>query len=263
MSRSFLSRAALRVLVCVSSFALDVVLGLGYKICNAVRPRPAPEAPAAAPSSTGGAEAEDVRPALLLLHGSSGSQEQFLVSRFALEPHFRRVYAPDLLGACDIPAYARQVRDFVERAGVRGPLVVVGLSMGGLVGAHFAETFARDADARVSVQGVFTVCSPFGGAPLLSLVPDALKPARHRDMTPRSAFLRELRRRVRTSDTPYFMFGSDGDVHVPAEYSHLEKEAGYACGRRVQVHHRFGGHITMALRPAVYREIARLAQTCR
>ncbi|MCB0055487.1 MAG: alpha/beta hydrolase [Caldilineaceae bacterium] len=101
-------------------------------------------------------EAAGPGPALLFVHGSTGSHTSFLPFMLQLERH-AHVYALDLRGhglsgrapgAYQLPDYGRDVAAFVNKV-VGGPVFVAGHSLGGLIALWLA---AQHPD---QVRGVF------------------------------------------------------------------------------------------------------------
>lgn len=156
-------------------------------------------------------------PPLLLVHGSGTSECQWLAARL----WWYRRYAIYSVQLNAIPApstdsirtYATvlsaKVEEVWKQHGQR-PMTLVGASMGGLVCAYYAET---DPLARQRIAHVVTVGTPFDGAPALRWLDFGT--TRHKEMTPDSAFLRELAARMRTTPHYYTCFGSRYDVQVP------------------------------------------------
>jgi pimeloyl-ACP methyl ester carboxylesterase len=108
------------------------------------------------------AEAGDAAPALVIVHGATGSYASFLPLLPALAQH-AHVYAIDLRGhnlsgrtpgAYQVPDYGRDVAAFL-RTVVGKPAVVAGHSLGGLVTAWLA------ASAPDLVQGIVLEDPPF------------------------------------------------------------------------------------------------------
>ncbi len=102
------------------------------------------------------AEAAGSGPALLFVHGSTGSHSSFLPFMRQLERH-AHVYALDLRGhglsgrapgAYQLPDYGRDVAAFIESA-IGGSVFVAGHSLGGLVAVWLA------AHAPDRVRGIF------------------------------------------------------------------------------------------------------------
>ena len=87
-----------------------------------------------------------------------------------------------------IPAYAEQLKNKIHKNKDKH-IILFGHSRGGLVAAEFTEDLA--AEIGVTVQGVLTFGSPFGGSPLAAL-PFTLSRSVE-EMKPGSEYLSELR----------------------------------------------------------------------
>jgi pimeloyl-ACP methyl ester carboxylesterase len=106
-------------------------------------------------------------PALLCLHGTSGSLEAFAMNIEAYSEHFH-VYAIDMLGCGwtgkpDFPYmsadYARHALGFLDAAGVR-KASVVGVSMGALTGVYMADAAPGRIEKLVLVSPIGTIPAP-------------------------------------------------------------------------------------------------------
>jgi pimeloyl-ACP methyl ester carboxylesterase len=106
-------------------------------------------------------------PALLCLHGTSGSLEAFAMNISAYAEHFH-VFAIDMIGCGwtgkpDFPYmsadYAEHALGFLDAVGV-GKASVVGVSLGALAAVYMAKTAPERTDRLVLVSPIGTVPTP-------------------------------------------------------------------------------------------------------
>lgn len=123
------------------------------------------------------------KPAILLLHASSRNWTEWLVGIFYLcvwstfKGNVHRVYTMNYDGVISsdrnkgIDDYARgkvreKIKSIVAAADTNKQVVIIGHSMGGLIGEYYAANLA--AEDGVQVVGLFTIASPWRGSPLLT-----------------------------------------------------------------------------------------------
>lgn len=200
----------------------------------------------------------DTRPAILLLHGSGFNWTEWLVGIFYLcvmrrsrQGKRHRVYTMNYDGllsntaAAGIDDHARgRVREKIQSIfadqGIGGDvnmaskrLIIIGHSMGGLIGEYYASQVAT-LDG-VKVVGLFTIASPWQGSPLLTWLTNTFnhlrvsfcgrfvnnffnteKNKRYQQMVVGSPFLEQLRINAAASGRMYGFAGSSVDVMVPS-----------------------------------------------
>lgn len=186
-------------------------------------------------------------PVLFLLHGSGSNESQFIVAQHILRDLPVATINFQMRRDDPIQVAAQQLRNDIEKRQIRR-VVLVGMSMGGLVAAYYAERLA--ASANVKVERVITISTPFQGATLLKQrwLSAILNTTRHRQMNPGSVFLQELNAHIARSSIPYRTFGSTSDLHVFEECSYPDPEP-------VDHHHcccTYPGHIAITLKPNIY-----------
>jgi len=133
----------------------------------------------------------------------------------------------------------------------RKQICLIGHSMGGLIASYYAKNLAGNLNNNMVVNSslnnnlnsnlnnsitvnVFSISSPYGGAPLLNykIFKKILNTTRHKQMTPKSEFLTNLtsdiKEQCRTDSMNLFAnsvscrtitFGSEQDIHVPDSYA--------------------------------------------
>jgi pimeloyl-ACP methyl ester carboxylesterase len=98
-------------------------------------------------------------PPVVLLHGVAGSHRVFDLLAPFLEPH-RTVVRVDLLGYGNSPTpvgrytprrHVESVRATLRQAGIRGPVDVVGLSMGAILALELAATWPDEVASLVGI----------------------------------------------------------------------------------------------------------------
>lgn len=178
---------------------------------------------------------------LLLIHGSSNSHYQWFYTIDHLRNEYPscRIFVVNLgRQDCSIPEYASFVKQCIrairERTG-KNPLIV-GTSMGGLVGSLAAE----------ETEGEFTVVtinSPFQG---VNWMPSCFRQRRYADMKKDSYFLNRLYELLKVSKNRYLFCQARHDMVVgsvpcfpPANSS----------PRSFKIIETDGGHTTMILTP--------------
>lgn len=108
------------------------------------------------------------KPAVLMLHGTAGSWENFSANIAPLSEHFN-CFGIDMIGCgfsskpdidYEVPTYVKHARDFLAAVGVRRASVM-GCSLGAWVAARFALTHADMTDKLVllSAAGLFANAS--------------------------------------------------------------------------------------------------------
>ena len=190
---------------------------------------------------------------VLLLHGSGFNQSEWLGVKAYLSadrrvgPVYTVNYAYLLSGdkAATIQDYvARKVmpkiRAIFAECG-REQVILVGHSLGGLIGA---ET-ARQMD---EVLKVITICSPFGGVPLLSHC--CRSSMTDEQMRVDSAYLTALRGAVQEHPARYFHIGSRTDFIVPPERAVAVRDP-----KRRRIFDGIEGHWGIVASPRVWAEI--------
>lgn len=108
-----------------------------------------------------------------------------------------------------IETSARELAEKVLKNGDKD-IILLGHSRGGLVAAYFAEYLSKK--YGINVHTVIPICTPFEGSYLaawarpLALLSDSVK-----EIQPDSAFLTDLRNRIKDSDIRYFFCGAEKD----------------------------------------------------
>ena len=230
----------LRTLLTLLSVPIDLIVSLLYGIIAIERRVFGPRSHASI------SPPEKLKsPLLVLVHGFGANDVQFLLARCLLRP------LPSVcvnLSSESIETSAQELEDFVEQLHHQNveSIVLVGVSMGGLVAAWYAENRTR---SSVKILGIVTVGSPFRGAPLLRRVPAAWKSTCHCQMTPNSAFQHKLAQQIAISTYSYQTVGSRADFQVPDEYSSISKPPAHYR----HVSFPFPGHMMLTSWPTIWR----------
>lgn len=170
-------------------------------------------------------------PFLILVHGSSANQSEFLLARCYLKwLGWNRIYSLNLEDSAatghSIEQYAVgvllpfliQLSDQYHQVGGQGPLpvILIGHSMGGLVSEVVRQVLTQPDSNRdlISIQGMVTLGTPWRGAPALRLIPESHLSARHRQMAPHSAFIQCMKTQL---TVPVLCVTSQSDLHVPGQ----------------------------------------------
>lgn len=176
---------------------------------------------------------------ILLVHGSSGNQSEWLhaihhvektfpehpIYAFSLDLEYANGYQINgdsywttlevkrLAKAHNwtIQKYAQELEKRVRELNIKKP-ILIGHSMGGLICAEY-ERMTQNA------QCVIAFSSPFQGAPLLKHL--CISGVRHEQMTPGSEYLLELNEKLKNRPG-YLTIGSPQDYQVPNKYAKIE-----------------------------------------
>lgn len=201
------------------------------------------------------------QPKILLLHGSGFNWTEWIVGLLYLTMVWRRaVYVMNYAGLVSnergmgMDDYAQgPVRKRVQALFVgmaqseARRLVIIGHSMGGLIGQYYvAHVAALDS---VEVVGLYTIASPWRGSPLLARFPCLRGPKRYQQMAPDSVFLQQQLAMVPHGAHHRFA-GSSVDLMVPEPcYS----PTGVAPDARCSSH--WLGHYAQIASPFLWHEI--------
>lgn len=148
-----------------------------------------------------------------------------------------------------IDDFANQLKDKIAH-NQHQQVILMGHSRGGLVAAYYAEYLA--AAARVNVNAVFTIGTPFAGSDL-AMAPLTWLSTSVAQMQPNSQFLADLRAKLATTRIPYHYFAAENDAIVNHQScciaAHQEKLRTYDRHGHLSVmsSHRLMDHIAFQL----------------
>ena len=198
--------------------------------------------------------------AVLWLHGSGFNQSEFggvLLDQIfddRLGPFYTMNYAGLLSGekGATIQDYAKKVevkaQAIFQETGVRR-VILVGHSLGGLIAAEVAERLLP----REEVVKVITICSPFGGVPILDSCCETTPT--DTQMKVGSPYLLELTSRIRDRElrregVSYHHITSRLDLIVPPERAGAVRDKTKWC-----IFDGIEGHWGIIASPRVIREV--------
>jgi triacylglycerol esterase/lipase EstA (alpha/beta hydrolase family) len=197
---------------------------------------------------------------ILLLHGNGANELQFTYARYLLNQKFEgSVFSLQYDGVFVTDKQA-SIADLVERVADRckdifnktghSDIVIVGVSLGGLLGAYFKENLADILGTKVS--RMITIGSPFHGSPLLEYVRNMppWRSKRCEEMRVGSTFLSALREQVIKNLDDYIFIGSTEDLHVP--YSHAVIDG----GKTIKIEGL--GHSVFHTAPSIWTQVREL-----
>ncbi len=160
----------------------------------------------------------------ILLHGSGYNESEWLLGQLILPNVYTFNYA-HLFGndaTHDIRDYAegivaQKIKAICNTCKIN-KVNIIGHSMGGLIGAHYAE-FVASKD-NIHVSRIVTIGTPWQGTPVINKLPLSISSAkRYQDMMHQSKFLQLLIPAVESSINSrlrqYFCIGSPNDLMVP------------------------------------------------
>lgn len=221
------------------------------------------------------AAGEAGKPHIMLLHGSGFNDSEWVLVKAAIG---QKKYGSNSslnfdglvsnLAYMGIEDYAHKLRNEItqiKRLTGQTEFVFVGHSMGGLIGAYYAENFARD--DGVSVKHVISLGTPWRGSPLLNRMghkPDienqeitsetyAVTPKRYQQMCEGSAFRSQLIKQAMGSewmgDRAYYHVASSTDYASPAPSSYISHDP------RRQLEVSYLGHYGLVVSPRVLYQL--------
>lgn len=171
---------------------------------------------------------------ILQIHGSGFNEIEWAASwPWLSKKAYGSVFTLNLDGLASnehhmgIDDYARgkirdKIREILALTGMN-EIILVGHSMGGLAAAFYAENCA-ELDG-IKVRHVFTIASPWHGAPILNCQSENTKPKRYVQMTENSEFLKSLVQTALQSENAgmrnYYSMGTTMDFMVPGGSSLL------------------------------------------
>jgi pimeloyl-ACP methyl ester carboxylesterase len=115
-------------------------------------------------------------------------------------------------------------------------VILMGHSRGGLIAAHCAEYFAKD--AGVKVRAVIPICTPFGGSPL-AIAPLTWMSASVGQMQKDSPFLKGLQDKIEKSSVTYLYYAAANDSLVALSDCYVKTQVNHLT---VLDHH---GHVSI------------------
>jgi len=199
-------------------------------------------------------------PPILLLHGAGFNQSEWIVARYYLKKAgFRSIWSLNMdhvirprSNSMGIREYAYSkvrpfVRSIIKKTGKR-EIVIIGHSMGGLVGAYYKQCFAARDD--VVVKMVITISTPWHGAPLLSKFAAHSKNTARVDMTPGSELLSLLHSLTKPYAHEYRYVTSTADWAVPGSYG-----ISYARHTKQYLIYDWLGHYWTVLYPETWHKV--------
>jgi triacylglycerol lipase len=146
---------------------------------------------------------------VLLVHGYINTGAIWLYLKWKIR-NLGPIYTVDLKSPFNsIENHAKQLEKIVKRIEEetkRKELIIVGYSMGGLVGAYYAMHFAR----QEKIQKVITISTPFEGTQLARIAIGK----NGRQMAVGSSFVRKLKQEISQSKVPFFTIASKTDEIV-------------------------------------------------
>ncbi len=203
------------------------------------------------------------RPPVLLLHGSGFNQTEYVGLRSFLEKErlCGSIYSVDYAGLVTNEMedgweeyverkIVPQVQKIQEETG-RKDLIIVGHSMGGLVGATFAELGAAER-IQSNVLRVITIQTPWHGVPLLKFWRKKTKYKGSEQMRLQSPLRERLVVLAQTSDRVfkrYCSIGSSCDPAVPMTHAFINHDP----SRSFRLN--FGGHYGPIANLSVWKKI--------
>ncbi len=202
---------------------------------------------------------------ILLLHGSNFNESQWIIGRLFLnKPHYGSVFSLSYDGWITndanrgIEDYAGgKIREEIKRIKAltkSDELIIVGHSMGGMVGSYYAEHFAEQDGVRV--EHVISIASPWRGTPTLGCVEKISRyfsAKRFSQMSLNSDFRKNLVEKALTSERlhqrKYYDILSTTDYAVPHRSGSLTENPGR------QSFYSTLGHIAIVAVPSVWQKV--------
>ena len=200
---------------------------------------------------------------IVLIHGSGFNESQWIIgcqffkgkdygSVFSLSLDRHLFPNPDN----GIEDYARMVKvkvDGIKKLTGRNDVILIGHSMGGLVGCYYKELFASETE----IKKVISISTPWYGSPLLNMltrltkhaIPSIFKkPKRHCNMRNEEGVFDQLRERT-VSDSAYYNIYSKGNALVPFRRGQLRVNLGHSKK------YHFHGRFTSMISPGVWHQV--------
>lgn len=198
---------------------------------------------------------------ILLLHGSGFNQSEWVYGRqFLKKDEYGSVFSMNFDGLASncpnkgIDDYALKVRakaEEIKRLTGQEELIIIGHSMGTLVGEEFAQKHA--ASIGVKVSHVMSMGTPWGGAPPLELYSEEKKPKRYKHMSIGSEFRQNLVNRAvkaeRAGLRKFYCIGATTDPIAPEGYCNVTEDP------RRQKNYMYLGHYSLAASTRVWLQV--------
>lgn len=195
------------------------------------------------------------KPPVLLIHGYLHSSAAWHFIRKHLENEGIRTYTVDLGSPCnsisnDLAEKVKKKAEQIAKDCGRNDLIIVGHSMGGLVGAEYTTTMAPEG----TVKAVITLGSPLHGTKVATPFPGASA----NEMRYNSTFVVKLIDKIkRATNTLFFNFGSQVDLVVQPTSSMLLPKSSHIRT------HEFSdcGHLSYLYSPTIAKAILQICNS--
>lgn len=194
---------------------------------------------------------------ILLLHGSGYNEMQWLFARlyfrtylkqysvFSLNMEASHFFKDSKIGIDEISStIVRRKIEEIRKITNSNHVTLIGHSMGGIIAGYYAEHIAPL--DNIVVDNVITICSPWGGVPLLDKI--NRRAFRYKQMKIDSEFREDLVRKIHSSSNIYHTIGSHSDFIVPHTHSHL-------FGAKSRKDFGYFGHYSIIIHPGVWNHV--------
>lgn len=209
---------------------------------------------------------------ILMIHGQNFNESEWLLGRaFLRKKQYGSVFSLSYDGLLSnkfdqgIDDYAKgkvreKILEIANKTG-KNEVILMGHSMGGLIAAEYAEKIAKE--DGITVRHVFTIGSPFHGAPALDLMIKEGKkhPKRHHQMSEkkghkdfphfREDLLEKARASERNGDRKYYSLYSTVDPAVPGSRGRVTEDS------RREARFTYLGHNSLVASPRVWLKTRR------
>lgn len=197
---------------------------------------------------------------ILLLHGSGFNESEWILGRqFLNKGEYGSLFSLNFDGLVSNDP-AKGLNDYAEKISAKmqqireltgqSRCILIGHSMGGMVGGYYAEYLAeRD---EIEVPDVISIGSPWQGAPLLDHGGEemALRYQHMSRLSPtRQQLVRDALASERAGKRRYYNIGSTVDLMVPAPASDLTEDP------RRQRTFSYLGHYGLIVSPSVWLQV--------
>lgn len=198
---------------------------------------------------------------ILLLHGSGFNETEWILGRqYLKKENYGSVFSLNIDGLASndpkmgIDDYAGgKVREKIKKIAEltkQNRIILIGHSMGGLIGGYYAEYFSKE--DGIDVEHVISIGTPWKGAPLLGKS-ETNKSKRYQQMSCDSPFLKELVSKALCSERAgirnYYNSGASTDFIVPGSKSNITEDP------RRQRNFNLLGHYSLICSPSLWKQI--------